>query len=351
MRHAFRRSGVLPGHDLEYFDGFDLGLEGMRYWAYERSMRYERRMRFYEEERRFARTRWIVPDYNRPLGMTLPRRVRTRRFRLEDMDQSDKVALEMARQQQLFQARLSREEQGGRWTKPDEKTTAGRLGSTSSSDEGELKYNDDNREEDSHREMHLVVDNLLPLVKDLVEFGKQSDEFHGTTAQPDTDIAIWNDLTFEVLAAVARLATILEEWRQISEVQHFTSNEEVIADDSLAQTVRLLVTVRLPRITRLAAAVSQRRSELIIEHDNRTKNEPKPMLLQETVMATLNELPALVQKELEPIMGQLRDDVCEQMQTIVSGAVRSELERQQRNQEEAAEVQSMYPPKKWWWTG
>lgn len=256
------------------------------------------------------------------------------------MDQSDKVALELKRQQQLLQARLSGEKQGDRWTKSDEKTTAGRLSSIATSERYGLGYDDDDREvQHYHTDMHLVVDNLLPLVRDLVKFGKQIDQYYGTTARNDTDVATWDDLTFEVLAAVARLATSIDEWSTVNKMRGGYTGRLVPADALLAQKVHLLVSVRLPRITKLSAAVSQQRWQLNTEHDNDgARNEPKPVLLQEAATTTLDKLPALVEEELAPFMGQLRDKMCEQMQVIVRDAVRSELERQQRKQEETAEV-------------
>jgi len=110
--------------------------------------------------------------------------------------------------------------------------------------------------------IHLVVGELLSLVEGLVRFGKQCDRLHdavqkpprrgsssgggatgtGTRSSMQTQAAI-RDLTFEVFAAMARLAVAL------SRESSFPSPE---------QMVLLLTTVRLPRITKLAAACEQK---------------------------------------------------------------------------------------------
>lgn len=136
------------------------------------------------------------------------------------MDLSDKLALEMTRQQQLQQNRLGC---GG-------------------------------QEGDDDTKIHLVVDSLLSLVKDIVEFGKQCDQLHEAMARRAKDSSsdpaaeTIESLTFEVFAAVVRLAV---------SVENATTNKTM-----LAQTARLLRTVRLARITRLAAMATQQLPEL-----------------------------------------------------------------------------------------
>ncbi|KAJ4411330.1 hypothetical protein N0V82_009019 [Gnomoniopsis sp. IMI 355080] len=236
-------------------------------------------------------------------------------FRNVDMDVSDEIVLDLTRQQQMLQKQLINKVQGDGVTDTPGKMRPLSI-STRSEDEGELRIDDvsddgddkdtddsdnsdnsDGRDSsnndsssndgDSKMDIHLVVDELLSLVKEMVEFGKQCDRLHRTVASAEDKETI-KRLTFEVFAAVARLAVSMGEWEK--------DVNSTAANDSLGQT-------------KLAAAVS------------------------------LNELPCLVREEMSPMLDRLRDQMCEQMRDLVRDAVRDELERHR----EAVEGTSLAP--------
>lgn len=214
-----------------------------------------------------------------------------------NMEFSDNLALEIARQQQLLSQNQS--SQNGQKTEGMTKLRWG-LRAT----EGKVRMDGDDNEidGDGNIPMHLIPDSLLPLVKDIIGFGKECDQLHATAAQRDSDgisavAAKTNaDLTFELLAAMTRLAMSIEHWHRHRR-HHHSSTAFDISTYSLAETVRLLRTVRLARITKLAAVIRQQSPNL--------------------------------QEVMRPVLDQHEDQIFERMQDIVRDTVRVELERQQ----------------------
>jgi len=204
-----------------------------------------------------------------------------------DMDISDKIALETLRQQEREQRRQHGDREGtakgpgrgkGKTRLQAERSPSPGAGSVDTvmtrfrgwrarrEWRGWLVDGDSERPvAEDGAPVHLVVGNLLSLVDDLVRFGKQCDRLHdavavqkpprrgggsssggpgpGTSEQTQATI---RDLTFEVFAAVARLAVTLGTGPRLP---------------SPEQTVLLLTTVRLPRIAKLAAACEQQMIE------------------------------------------------------------------------------------------
>lgn len=304
-----------------------------------------------------------------------------------DMNLSDKLHLEMARKQQLLQMQLSQKRiRDGRTTllaktrgETPRTTLDSRSEITASSNYSDYNAGDNNndnasgdgndrdKDEDnvtvsnsvsvSHgsysndsgndsddgdiTEIHLVVDNLLPLIKDLVEFGKQCDRLHERASIPaELSAQTIPNLTFEVLAAVARLAISIREW--VDERKRNAATES-----TLAQTVQLVRSVRLPRITRLAAAargqqlpniqkgdIQGAENGVVIRTGSTTSSsvvsDSRPLLEDaETTTTILDELPGLVRDHVGSVMDRVRNQMCDHLEDIVRDAVRSEMERQQ----------------------
>lgn len=214
-----------------------------------------------------------------------------------NMEFGDNLALEIARQQQL----LSQNQSSQNGQKTDGMTKL-RWRLRATEDKARMDGDENESDGDGNIPMHLILDSLLPLVKDIIGFGKECDQLHATAAQRDSDgisavAAKTNaDLTFELLAAVTRLAMSIEHWHQHRR-HHQSRTAFDISTYSLAETVRLLRTVRLARITKLAAVIKQQSPNL--------------------------------QEMLRPVLNQHEDQIFERMQGIVRDTVRVELERQQ----------------------
>ncbi|ROV87403.1 hypothetical protein VSDG_09699 [Cytospora chrysosperma] len=214
-----------------------------------------------------------------------------------NMEFGDNLALEIARQQQL----LSQNQSSQNGQKTDGMTKL-RWRLRATEDKARMDGDENESDGDGNIPMHLILDSLLPLVKDIIGFGKECDQLHATAAQRDSDgisavAAKTNaDLTFELFAAVTRLAMSIEHWHQHRR-HHQSSTAFDISTYSLAETVRLLRTVRLARITKLAAVIKQQSPNL--------------------------------QEMLRPVLNQHEDQIFERMQGIVRDTVRVELERQQ----------------------
>lgn len=168
---------------------------------------------------------------------------------------------------------------------------------------------------------------------------------------PDLSVQTITDLTFEVSAAVARLALSIKDW---------SDGRSPTTESLLAQTVRLVKSVRLARITRLAAAAEsqllphlQKGDHQGAENDTAIETEPgtsgragsdsPAQLLQDgaaaTTTALLDELPSLVRDQVSSVLDRVRDQMSEQLRDLVRDAVRAEMDRQQ----EVAEVASLSP--------
>ncbi|KAG6354603.1 hypothetical protein INS49_004621 [Diaporthe citri] len=348
--------GIFSGQGYEYLDDVD--------FLHARRRLLRRDARRYEEEYVASMGRMNL-DNSRQMRH-LRARVLYRHFihrtKEVDMDLNGKIFVEMARQQQMLEKRLSQHGQSDSMSEVPGKGKGKGKGSIPSSDEGGLDNNNyDDKRNDT--EIHLVLDKFLLILKDIVEFGKQCDWLHGTTAGHGTDNNI-KALTFEVFAAVVRLAVSLNKWE--TDTRECNMNTAHI-DALLAQTVRLLATVRLPRIVNLATAASHPLPHL--GHGYGNSAEPniiasseagasgsndgyhKPLLPQDAAMMTLKELPLLVREEVAPMLDELRAGMCEQMREIVQDAIQSKLERQQRAQEEMAEVRSISSQRRGWYRG
>ena len=164
--------------------------------------------------------------------------------------------------------------------------------------------------------MHLVVGDLLSLVEDLVRFGKQCDRLHDAVQKPPRrgsggggtgtgtstsrqNQATVRDLTFEVFAAVARLAVAL------SMGSSFPSPE---------QTVLLLTTVRLPRITKLAAACEQQMMDdgMARPASSPAANANTGQLVDDVAAAVVDRLKGLLDKQA----AQIRTEVAQLEQRL-----------------------------------
>lgn len=256
-----------------------------------------------------------------------------------EMDMSDSMLLEMAQQQNDFQEKLSRATKQRGIIK-----TKLRHGGEEKGKSGE----DDDKDEDDSTDPPMVVDILLPLMKDVVDFGKRCDQLHQIVARshkngvPDPAAGAIENLSFEVVAAVARIATSIQnkEWRVIR-------NRSTV---KLAQTVYLIRTVRIPRISKLAATAAQHlphnedikgtRNNAVLKSEEipsssrgRDGQQQQQQQLQEDAAAKIDNLPSLVRHEVTSALDQFQDHMGKQLQELVRDAVRRELERQQQGDE------------------
>lgn len=285
---AVRSAGITPMRDGESLDDEAIERAELRW-------RRRRDFRFGLAYRRLTYRDWKLADdrstWWNDFGSSFDDYLYPRSFRNVDMDLSDRIHREMARQQQSL-----REKPAGALEKTDLLSTSTTLSSISqddSHDSNDIDSNGDVKDGKSNIEIHQVVDELLILLKEIVGFGKQCDQLHSNAASVE-DAETIKKLTFEVFAAVVRLTVSLKDYN--------AARDTTIAKASFSQTVHLLSTVRLCRITRLAAAVTRK------------------------------ELPYLIQEKLTPILDSLRDQMCEQVskqiQETVREAVQSELVRQ-----------------------
>lgn len=213
---------------------------------------------------------------------------------------SDKLALEVSRQQRLLsQKPLFRNGQtSDGMTTLMRRLTAAEFEAPTSDDGDEVQS-----ASDGNIELHLVLDSLLPLVRDIIEFGRECDRLHETATQHESDnisdvvVRTNTDLTFELLAAVARLSTSIDQWRRHRNHLYSRSTDMETSLLSLAETVRLLGTVRLPRINKLAKVMKQEVQDL--------------------------------KEELSPKSDQSEDQIFERMRKLVRDTVRVEMEHQQ----------------------
>lgn len=327
-------------------DDIEFRLGGRSTWSEmmlleHRMRRHMRRVRKYTHFKAHSRMRWFETSMFRRYRLGYD-------FMEIDMDLSDKIALELAQQQQEHQRCPNREGQKDDVSKALDKGKM-RLDSMTFSDEGLL---DDNDDDDGHNdlELHLVVDNLLPLVKHIVEFGKQCDRLHRMTARRDSNNTV-GDLTFEVFAALARLAISINKWHS---EQDDDREDRATANSLLAETVRLLGTVRLPHIRKLATTASKQLSGLHDEDDNNDKS--KFLASSETGESSsdgnnetppLHELSVLVRAEMAPVLEQLRADMSVDIQNL-QDAILKELNCRLKPQDEVAEVSSLPPERKGW---
>jgi hypothetical protein len=275
------------------------------------------------------------------------------------MDLSDKLVIETARQPRLNGEQLPMQ--------------LVRFGSDGGSDDGD--------DGDSDAKIHIVVDSLLPLVKDLVQFGKLCDRLHAAAAQRPTDdeeddsvVQMIQDLTFEVFAALMRLAVSVQTWRTSKELNDSPDHDTL----PLEQTVHLLRTVRLPRLARLAASATEQLQQQLPhlsngDRGNGDKNDASvglepatsddkegdsrrpPLQTQEAAAeiaaavaerlvrehlsvlssqgtgtaaaVALGELPRLVREEVAPVLDEFQKKMCQQIGDLVRDAVRHETAR------------------------
>lgn len=227
----------------------------------------------------------------------------------EEMALCDDLDVEIARQRQSLMLKQSRQD----GNKDECTATALKeikpMSRPTSTDGEDRASNDDNVEEESDEEevseMHLVLDSLLRLLEDLVESGKECDRLHEKAVQREADCAssaaveVLADLTYEVFSSVARLALALERWLERPRRRFVESGSSPDKSaTSLAATVRLLGTVRLPRINKLTAEAR--------------KHFPDS-----------RDAEGLVLKKYQ-------DKMMEDMRHMVRDAVRAEMETQQR---------------------
>lgn len=239
-------------------------------------------------------------------------------------DVGDKIILEMIRQQQLH----------GKHSYPNgqvDRQDETRSMSSSGLPRDDKEQGDGDGEGDTN--IHLVVDNLLHLMQDIVEFGKQCDQLHSVAAQrhlssdPEShsliDTETMQSLAFELLTAVARLATSIEIWK---DNDNTAGTERALAQ--LTQTVRLLKTVRLPRINKLAAAAQHQlegpRNMLMPGTFNSEGDDERLLLSQGTIASMLNELPSLMQKELTPVLDQMQEQLYKRLQGVIGEATHTQ---------------------------
>ncbi|KAJ0123799.1 hypothetical protein J7T55_012269 [Diaporthe amygdali] len=134
----------------------------------------------------------------------------------------------------------------------------------------------------------------------------------------NTYIQTITDLTFEVSAAVARLAISIKDW---------SDGRSPTTESLLAQTG---VENDTPIETEPGAS-------------GRAGSDSPAQLLQNgsaaTKTALLDELPSLVRDQVSSVRDQVRDQMSEQLRDLVRDAVRAEMERQQ----DVAEVASLSP--------
>lgn len=134
------------------------------------------------------------------------------RFKLtgSEMNISDRMQLSMTQQQDSLKKTLSSE------TKQRGKLWAKSRRSSEDSNISRLEEDGDN-EEDDNIEPDMVVNNLLPLVKDLVEFGKRCDELQEIADRSDNNsipaaaARALENLSFEVVVAMARISISLNK--------------------------------------------------------------------------------------------------------------------------------------------
>ncbi|KAJ8118136.1 hypothetical protein ONZ43_g4050 [Nemania bipapillata] len=127
----------------------------------------------------------------------------------------------------------------------------------------------------------VIVSDLLSLVIDLVRYGKLCDRIHDTLNEDagieasKRTVETIQELMFEVFVAVMRLALAM------------ASREKI----QVEQTIRLLLTVRLPRIARLAAECeitekqilsSRREKQLVNDMKNAIIDQIKDLIARET---------------------------------------------------------------------
>ncbi|KKY34091.1 hypothetical protein UCDDA912_g05968 [Diaporthe ampelina] len=286
MADSFEHPGIF-GH-MEGLDDFD-------FWH---SRRRQRRFRLMEED-------WDEDFYwdSHP------------RFGIgnSEMDIRDSILLEMAQQQKSLQETLSRA------TKQMNRM------------ETNLLDDNDHNSEDGNMEPHMVVNDLLPLVRDIVEFGKRCDELQEIATRlqekgvPASAAGAMQSLSFEIVAAVARIVTSISESGARSP---FASTSSTIM---VAQTVHLIRTVRIPRIAKLAEAAAQHlshgeaaqstRNDAVLESgpavptDGDCDGQQRELQLE--VAAAIDNLPGLVQDKVTSIIDQFQDEMCKRMESIV----------------------------------
>ncbi|KAI1827647.1 hypothetical protein F4861DRAFT_328760 [Xylaria intraflava] len=171
---------------------------------------------------------------------------------------------------------------------------------------------------DSLEQMVLVINSLLPLIRDLLQYTDRCSRYHAeaierTDSISNNTVEIIEDLTYELFSAVLRLWICVDQ-TQPSMVGFF-------------RTIKLLSTIRLERIRELDAKCEKLLTQELLAgikgREERYEEMTREALeqIQSTVVDQVADLKAGIATQLS----EWQPSLTQEIETLVSAAVKSEV--------------------------
>ncbi|KAI1172380.1 hypothetical protein F4777DRAFT_515543 [Nemania sp. FL0916] len=164
-----------------------------------------------------------------------------------------------------------------------------------------------------------LAGNLLPLLKDLLRYAARCASYHEDAMErraslPEQTIAIVQDLTFELFSAIIRLSL------------HIDSDEALRRGNAnLFLTVKLLCTIRLPRISELDAMCEVLLAEAPKTNNNQEEHERIVGQMMEQVKQTVTDQMGGLKNGIEAQFTQWQPYLIEQVRAEISDVVKNEV--------------------------